>query len=1329
MRRVSSGAAASILLLLVSQLVGAAPGSLGTCSNLAPFSVPPSGTVTANVTIPVQCSSPALTISGQGVYGTVFLLQSPSWAYQAGSKIANDTFYVSLSCSGNLFCMDSIAVIIAPTAAPTPVPTAAPTPIPTTPRCFGDGSVVTLSNTTYQGSLSVPAQCIASVQSVMPSTTSTNFVFLNQSLGTYFISLGAAQATMTYITTCSGALQCIGVVSFVLSTPAPPPVPVCPKSFQNFVVPPNSQAGFAANFQQTCAGPSQGMVVQQPSSPASLVFVQGSLNFMFNAPAQEMDYQAQVQILCSGAPLCTGTLAFQVSSQAAPTTSTPSTAAPTPIPTAVPTTSVPTTASPPVASCGNAAVYQVAIGSVLQFTFSYSSALTQGCPAVTYNQTANQVLAGAFQINLVGAASYTPPLKQVIDQFSIDVLCLATFVCRAQVVVNVYLPITPAPPPPTPVPSTQQPSAAPIGACPSVYYYFVVPSGSLSNSLRGMPGESFCANGRSFTVIRSPAVGTMSTLTLLGDFTFQAPTVETVVDFGFTMSCLGAPVCQGSAYITVSKAVTNAPPPAPPPGFTIPIGTPQPSVTNPPPIPPSSPQITCAGSCTQQAWKVMATQPQVWDDTPDQYGGFSQVTPRKDGKGIGAIDVDWVNGSLIVRAYSTIGNLAARFPTFEAVTYSQGQYLVPSDLSGLVSPQSTAFDQTCLANQGTTGTSMDVWYYTNYANLTGSLGSYYASGLSWYQKFGGKHVNCDTFANACRFAPLLTPQPGSAAFGTWTLAVSDCDATWTGTFPFIALRNLRNIMNQPIWNFVGFRQLGATIISEAIKPSNFFQSDLGYSVEAKPHPIAFDLRQWPSVTSVDQILFSFDVEYFEYLEPNGDHAFGLNMLIFPQLDPTAMSSYVADRHVKGFKWLTQNWISPSNDQCPTCTGVKTMCNVPMNKAFPGDFLSGDCPPGTPRIQLKKGPSFNVNNCTPDVMHVFNVPGFSMPAGCSNAYQNLTLRGVAVGSAGLTQAQFNAMTYEGTVGMRYLLDNGAMPIVNINLGLFVSRLAQDNNVWGVLNLCRASAYYPVFDPLGASTPDSPHKLSSFYNNGNSGYMCVDPLSRVFGPSGWATMWLTIPTALSVQVKTISMTFGTSTVYLYYSDAITGQVTVPPTSVGFWWQQYFPFLNFRLLSVQNGTLSSDPSVDPVTGALFAFAFTPGALGFTGQVEVLLNCLITAPNATGAIVTTATTFRRRLILDPKLSFASRYGVRIASTPSLIGGSTSILVFAGIVVGVLAVISIIVMRLGQGHAPPAWLQAILPKKDIDDITPVEKIVDVYGVFNVEASRSSPAEPKIVAL
>ena len=118
MRRVASVAAASILLLLVSQLVGAAPGSLGTCSNLAPFSVPPSGTVTANVTIPVQCSSPALTIS-QGVYGTAFLLQSPSWAYQAGSKIANDTFYVSLSCTGNLFCMDSIAVIIAPTAAPT----------------------------------------------------------------------------------------------------------------------------------------------------------------------------------------------------------------------------------------------------------------------------------------------------------------------------------------------------------------------------------------------------------------------------------------------------------------------------------------------------------------------------------------------------------------------------------------------------------------------------------------------------------------------------------------------------------------------------------------------------------------------------------------------------------------------------------------------------------------------------------------------------------------------------------------------------------------------------------------------------------------------------------------------------------------------------------------------------------------------------------------------------------------------------------------------------------------------------------------------------------
>jgi hypothetical protein len=253
------------------------------------------------------------------------------------------------------------------------------------------------------------------------------------------------------------------------------------------------------------------------------------------------------------------------------------------------------------------------------------------------------------------------------------------------------------------------------------------------------------------------------------------------------------------------------------------------------------PYMQCRGTCNNDAWKVTQADGSVWDT--------DVAAPRADGKPIDGIETSWENGNLVVRAYSKIGNVGVRFPTFEAVVTKVNELFTADEQRTRVIETSVPFDLNCLNSQSATGIAEDVWEWSFVTNRTGHVGRYYASGNNWYQKFGGKHINCDTFlADSCRFAPLLTPklQQDPAAGGVWSVQVDGCDVKWTGIFSFAAMRNMRKIDGTPVFQMADGQRVRTLIRSEVLKPASFIEARRGISTRTKDYDIvtALDQSAW-----------------------------------------------------------------------------------------------------------------------------------------------------------------------------------------------------------------------------------------------------------------------------------------------------------------------------------------------------------------------------------------------------------------------------------------------------------------------------------------------------
>ncbi|ESL09561.1 hypothetical protein TRSC58_02716 [Trypanosoma rangeli SC58] len=1010
-----------------------------------------------------------------------------------------------------------------------------------------------------------------------------------------------ANITLPYEVMCDGNVICAGVMQIWLHET----VPQCPKNHLVYDVKPGAQLNATLATCASCDDVLRARLRTQGLEDTFKFHDEGA-SFTFNAPSKERDVTVNARLYCGSETLCDVTFAIVVTNQSRPS----STEAPSPISTPAPTAA-------PVVMCKEQFSFIVPVATELRGKLHVD---VVGCSFVTYRQPLYRSREN-LQVNIVGEFMYSAPAEEGIDKFPIDVLCIKDFRCRTHIVITSYIDLTPTQSPTT-LPIT---TTAPVPVCANVYYYRTVPGVALSDSLNGMPGQDPCAYGRYFSMTDSPDAGELE-FTPIGDFLYRPERQEGTHHFSFSMYCLNTLFCRGNAYILISNE------------WTLPPGGGE-NVTLAPPIPSvmKNKQIKCRGTCNEKAWKTYP-KPALWDNTPGV--GYA----RRDGRAVDGIELSWVKNYIVITVYTIIGNLGVRFPTFEPLNRTVGKYFEPKDFEGVVAPTSPGFELSCLGNQGSLGMGEDVWRWKTLGNGTGtgSVGALYNKGTSWYQKFGGKHIGCDTFVDSCRYAPLLTPAvPNStAAVGRWEIEIDDCDATWKGTFPYATLEKLTKSDGSPVWYFVGDKQVKGTIISEGVRANSWIEPARGFDAQYEVYDVVFDLQQFIVVKKLTPAApFSIDADFFEYTE-NGDRAFGVNLLLHPYVTEDMETSYAEDRHVAGFKWITQDWIAPSAEQCTTCKGNRSHCEAEGNygtATYTGEFPSGDCPPGIGLVELRKGPAMNGTVCPYNRMHVLNRSGLSLPTGCATWYQNLTIRGVSLGSGALSNASQRTFSYEGRVILQLLMTDGTKHDVAMDLSMYVTRLSQDSYAAaGHLGVCRGSDYWPVLDPLGVSLPDKPFELSA----AAPGPLCIDTLSSTFGPSGWATVFLQLPGVSTCQlnVHSIVLKYKNTSVFLHYQDPRTGAVVIPPRTVGYWWKHTHPFLSFRQLidKVTNETLTIGPRVSPleVAEVPFAFAFIPGSINIATDVEIFMTVTI----STDAV--RRSTFCRTIHVDPMMTQRSRYG-----------------------------------------------------------------------------------------
>eukprot|EP00658_Telonema_sp_P-2_P063686 TRINITY_DN5245_c0_g1_i5.p1 TRINITY_DN5245_c0_g1~~TRINITY_DN5245_c0_g1_i5.p1 ORF type:complete len:606 (-),score=152.84 TRINITY_DN5245_c0_g1_i5:395-2212(-) len=572
----------------------------------------------------------------------------------------------------------------------------------------------------------------------------------------------------------------------------------------------------------------------------------------------------------------------------------------------------------------------------------------------------------------------------------------------------------------------------------------------------------------------------------------------------------------------------------------------------------------------------------------------------------------------------------------------------------------SSFNTSALVNQGTDGLGVEVWSWTNMSAGEGHVGIRYNSGSSWYHKFGGIHIGCDTYSKGSKtYAPLLSPAAG------WSMDINNCDATWTGRLSLPVLSALRTTDDRAVFRFQG-NDMDGVIYSQTVQPASWLNPQAGIVTTVSPHPISVTWRGGIQVVKdASQRTFTLDAEFFQFTDSDGDAAFGINLMLFGLGD----DSNSPDRHVTGFKWVSQSW-DATPYQCPSC-GTSLTCQAPEDDSseasFTGAFANAGC--GSKSfVTMAKGPSFNSSVCSSEGSE-YDRAGFSAPEACGK-YQNLTIRGKAPGSR--SKASDAGFSFAGVLQLQLLMENGNKPLVQVVLSQYVSRLSTSSALTGQMTVCRASTYFPVYDPIGSSLPDAPHALYE----GKAGSMCVDDQDAYFGPHSWATFSVAsnkAPTEVVIRSITVK---GAATwqvpVFLAKFDASGAAVSVA-SGEGYWWKRTHPFLSFRLLGASK--LAS--------GVAASFAFVPGTLAQDGPVTVAIQV---QDIASGDLAT----FTKIIYVDKLLTDSTRYGELTIGEAELNEGASSGFVATGVLafcaIGVV-IIGLVVVGGDSNRKLPRWL------------------------------------------
>lgn len=949
---------------------------------------------------------------------------------------------------------------------------------------------------------------------------------------------------------------------------------------------------------------------------------------------------------------------------------------------------------------------------------------------------------GNFTVNLIGEFSYAAPqgtTQPFVEVQDVEVYCVTTFIGYSRIYVTNYLSILPTPTPNT----TAPPSGDDVpDYCPNVYY-FTTPQGvALSDSLRGVPGSRPCVAGEYYAMTRPPRQGTL-TLEKNGDFLFLPLTREELaVEMYFDMYCLNRIACRGVAYMVASDAFDWDKDNDTEQGET------EKDKNNSSVVPKV---LSCSGTCFANPPWITLPGRHVWEDEAisASYGpshGSLRRSPIE-------LSATWQDHSLVVTVVTLIGNMGARYPLNDIRNGFNDSFLDTRSSEDMEFSPAGAFNASCLALQGKEGIAADVWLWERLNQDTGigRAGPLYNQGFSWYQLFGGKHKDCDIFESqekSCKYAPLLTPS--SANF--WQLAIKNCTGIWSAAVPYSVLKSSHyseeNRSLFPPFHFYLPYQMESFIQTEGVQPQSWLAPQKGLELDLRTHHVMVGLQQ--SVGEVKVPVdrpFAVDAQWFNFEVSNnseflvdapylddanvgeGDLGFGINLLLYWTADESD------GPQIAGFKWLQQHWNSPGPAECPLCTGTKQRCYAGDDftvSSYEGPFPSGDCPPSIGRVYLFKGPS-NYSDNYQNLTLRGVVPGSRfLTTELKNSFQfdgSLLLQTLTKGGLRYNiYLQISlSVTYLSTT--RVSTEVLASHLSSRPRASFSSALLGTSKPLAQLRSCRASRYGPVLDPLGYSTPFCPLPLSGV----EEGTLCVDSVSTTYGPTDWALFVLSSDslsevagvegTNLSLTIDNIYVQYQCQNkplqdaegnpmrVYLRYVDPLSLTPSVPSAAQlkvlegnlvlsgtteqaprVYWWEHAQPYLAFR--NLENVSLAGSMSnhsgeVMGVNQSQYAFLFIPGAVGCTGEAEIVVEAELGATTQRQA---SRAEFRRLLHISTEMTERARYGVPISNMGNTNNPSHekqrmyAMMAIASVII--LLVISVVVFFAADNHRPlPRWI------------------------------------------
>lgn len=574
------------------------------------------------------------------------------------------------------------------------------------------------------------------------------------------------------------------------------------------------------------------------------------------------------------------------------------------------------------------------------------------------------------------------------------------------------------------------------------------------------------------SIVTSPVNGTLEPFdedTSVFYYTTTSPTIGTNIDaFTFRITCFDSnTTCEGTATISIVESNDTSIYYA------------------------HDNSIICRGTCDAGAWRYdssLSSSTVAFFETSAE----SAMTARQDGREIDGMDFNiTVDGKLLIYAYTTIGNLAARFVTFSPLPVTtESTYLTSAS-----APDTSllSFQTSCLNEQATTGVASDIWTWTNATALQGHLNTItnnYKSGDNYYQKFGGNHRNCDVYrTNPCKYAPLLTPSLHNsttekanhgAPFIEWKLYINGCDATWVGTTSVVSLQALRQPDGSPTFALEeGGRFLVGKVYSQSVKPVSWTSPSAGISHSERVYDLRLKIHSTIVVEAVantsksttvasgssDAIQMGSDIQYTIGVDRSTtERLYAYSILLYPYtvVNNEEVPQSIASFTVTSVSLRNSTWIWPAKEDCQQCTGTRYSC------FGTGEFYQTDC--GSDAL-ITFGPIlYNETE--------FGDWGDSMTA-------NDLFSSTALNAANALRVTFAArVNGEGTANATDGYPVGTFAIaVSISTGQTFDVVVNQTNYISEINtqnmnatLYRTSAYWPVADPLGTSVAVLPYNAT-------------------------------------------------------------------------------------------------------------------------------------------------------------------------------------------------------------------------------------------------------------